>query len=551
MSLRAAAGRLRLRAGAALGTLVGGRPMAARAGYAAGRVDPKFADWMPGPEGPNAIADRDLPTLRARARDAVRNHPLLAGASRHLCDHVVGSGITAASDTGDFGFDELLDAVFERWCQAADPGREMALPDLQRSIVAEMFEAGDALLVMSVAPAWRDSPRGWAAQVAVAEQVPVDVTGTTEGGNSVRHGVEFDRLDRVVAYYVTDGHPGDGDVFGVLAVNATWAGGVVRAGGGLRRVSAMDAALIRVPRAAALRGVPMVAASLLPCRLQHGFQDAAITQAYIAATLGVLVESAGGPAALTGDKAVGLKDAQGRDITAIRGPMVGFLPPGKGRDAVTVVGGNVPGPMLVPTVEMIATQMAASIGYNYPLLTGDYKGTTFAGGMLGQTNFAAMVHAVQMLIYRRVVSPLRHRVLVSAIAAGRIAVPDDLRAAYEADPAAVLRAVPLLPGRAWVNPSQEASAENTAIVNGTMSVEDALARRGTTLARVARQERREIDMRRRLGLPDQPYGGRGLSAAGAVASANAQSRIAEGDVQDDPAPADRDDDSDDREGPGR
>ncbi|VAW17710.1 hypothetical protein MNBD_ALPHA12-453, partial [hydrothermal vent metagenome] len=70
------------------------RMVAGIGGYAAGRRDNrKIRSWRP--KGGSVDADTlpDLPELRARSRDLVRNAPLVAGALRTKTNGVIGTGL--------------------------------------------------------------------------------------------------------------------------------------------------------------------------------------------------------------------------------------------------------------------------------------------------------------------------------------------------------------------------------------------------------------------------------------------------------------------------
>ena len=56
----------------------------------------------------------DLPTLRARSRESVRNDAVGCGVVRAFRDGVVGSGVDMRSSTGDRDVDERIDRAWNR-----------------------------------------------------------------------------------------------------------------------------------------------------------------------------------------------------------------------------------------------------------------------------------------------------------------------------------------------------------------------------------------------------------------------------------------------------
>src|SRR4051812_42048548 len=64
-------------------------------GYTGARIDrAQLSRWWPYAGSPRADIIRDLPTLRARSRDQMRNAPVALGALNTAVNHVVGTGLS-------------------------------------------------------------------------------------------------------------------------------------------------------------------------------------------------------------------------------------------------------------------------------------------------------------------------------------------------------------------------------------------------------------------------------------------------------------------------
>ena len=67
--------------------------LALAGGYSGARMDrAALARWNPGAGSATADIITDLPMLRSRSRDQMRNAPVAVGAINTACSHVVGTG---------------------------------------------------------------------------------------------------------------------------------------------------------------------------------------------------------------------------------------------------------------------------------------------------------------------------------------------------------------------------------------------------------------------------------------------------------------------------
>ena len=484
-----------------------GRPgaSASRGGYDGGRRDVRDASWHPTAVGDNAAAEMDLPTVRARSRDASRNHELVRAGMRRLKTHAVGKGIRVRPATGS---DALNEQIADRWAQhtgAVTPGGESSLFRLQGEAIEELYQAGDVLVVDSIVPEFNDRPAGAAIQLVRAERVPLDLEGS-HSGNEVRQGVETDALGRVVAVWVHDSDPTDGGVLGFWKP-ATYAGGDLSGGvEGLTRIEASRCRLLG-PTTGQRRGVPITVAGLWTSRANTRFKDAAIMQGIIATLLSGVVE----------DDSIdsgGLRDSEGNRVTQLAPGMVLHRRPGTKSEVNTP---GVPGPAYAPTQQSIIQDLSAAIGLPYAMLTGDYSKTNFAGSKNARIDLELFLVELRDELWSRLVYPHYRRWLRAEILAGSITLPDDLAFAYGGggpEGRRVLEAKPLMPATPWTDPRNEAAAEEIALRSGTMGPGMIAARHGTTVEEIADEwvaARRAFE-RHGIELP-MPFGG-GAGAAG-------------------------------------
>ena len=83
--------------------------LALSGGYTGARIDKaQLSRWYPSAGSPNTDTIRDLPILRARSRDQMRNAPVALGALNTTVSHVVGTGLsyTPAINAEYLGLDD-------------------------------------------------------------------------------------------------------------------------------------------------------------------------------------------------------------------------------------------------------------------------------------------------------------------------------------------------------------------------------------------------------------------------------------------------------------
>ena len=97
--------------------------------YEGGNRGRRTANWFAPGTSANAEIGPDLPYLRARSRDLVRNNPYIKKALRVLVANTVGKGIIPEADTGDKALDAKIDAAFEVWNRECDADGQLKLWD--------------------------------------------------------------------------------------------------------------------------------------------------------------------------------------------------------------------------------------------------------------------------------------------------------------------------------------------------------------------------------------------------------------------------------------
>ena len=310
----------------------------------------------------------DLPTLRERSRDLVRNAPLATGAINTLVTNVVGTGLVpkARIDRAVLGLEEdaadawetAAERIFRQWAfgpYGADVTREMNFMDLQQVAIRSTAESGDVFFVRRFTE--QDGGMlGFRWQVVEGDRVcnPDNSADT----RVLRGGVQKDEQGRVTAYHMLDQHPGD---YQIGLASRTWTTLPAWARDGSRQVSH----LYRMLRPGQSRGVPFLAPVLEAFKQLDAYREAEQMAAVVAAMLTVFVKTQGSEGFGVSFPSDPNNALSSNELKLGRGAIVDLAP---GED-VEVVNPGRPNQAFDPFMNAILTQIGAALEIPLELLT--------------------------------------------------------------------------------------------------------------------------------------------------------------------------------------
>jgi len=236
----------------------------------------RMAGWIAPSSGPNRAIASDLPTLRNRASDSVRNDWISEAIIQKWATTLVGIAITPRF--GRITAKRRKQAIGDLWqdfVRCSDADGVLDAYGMQTLAVRGWLERGEIFARRR----WRD-PNGplevpLQVQLLEADMVPLLNADTWQGlprGHVIRSGIELDRRGQRIAYWIHKQHPGDGA-----------AAGMALAAQGLVRVPARDVIHLYEPkRAGQLRGVPLLAPILAKLRNVADYEDATLERQKLA-----------------------------------------------------------------------------------------------------------------------------------------------------------------------------------------------------------------------------------------------------------------------------
>jgi lambda family phage portal protein len=418
-----------------------------------------------------------LAALRSRSRALIRDNAHAKRAQSIVVNNVIGQGIGLQANITN-NRSRLLNEVnddIERawleWCRAENchTGGSLAFPDLERLLLAEVFEAGDVLVRIH-----RTGAMPFSLEVIEAERLAEEWEAPNHNGNIVRQGVEVDDQFRPVAYWLHAHHPGDPRR--QLTPDR------------LIRVPAEDIFHLRtVSRWPQVRGVPWMHAAMQRLNQLGEFQEAAVVAARIGAEkVMVLKETEDGRLV----ESLGETDNDGSMSWNSSRGQVDILPSGTDIADWTP---NYPDTNYDPFVRAALRDIAAAFGVSYESLSRDYSQSNYSSSRLSLLDDRDGWRVLQQWYIRAFRERLHREWLQAAVlsrAIQKISVPEYVsrRSYYES--------VAYKPrGWSWVDPTKEVNAYKEAERAGYITKSDIISQTSSRdLEDVVRERRRELDM---------------------------------------------------------
>ena len=423
----------------------------------------------------NALIAAAGPDITARARWLVRNNGYAVNAVESWAANTVGDGIKPISKIGDTVRKEELQRLWLAWTDEADAEGLTDFYGLQRRAAREVFLAGEVFFRIRIRRAGDGLSVPLQLQMLPAEMLPLEQTGTAANGNVIRHGIEFDRIGRRVAYHFFRRHPGDSTDPGLA--------------GELVRVPAAEVIHVIDPiEGGQLRGVSKLAPAIVKLFLLDQYDDAELDRKKVAAMYAMFVTSPApeNPLAQLDDDDIpaGIEISPGQIVR---------LDPG---EDVTVGQPADSGATYEPFQYRTLLQISAALGIPYPYIANDMVKGNFSNSRLALIEFRRRVSAWQhaVMVYQ-LCRPVYARWMDAAVLSGALTLPG-----YEADRARMLTADWLPTKWDWVDPLKDANAEIAQIEAGLKSRTQAIAERGYDAEQVDREISAERRRERLLGL---------------------------------------------------
>lgn len=307
----------------------------------------------------------DLPNLRERSRDSIRNNPLACGAINTNVTNVVGIGlklnaridrdIINMSDDDADKWESNTEREFRLWSESqdCDAARTLNFASLQRLAFRQTLENGD---VFCLAPRIerKNSPYSLTLQLIEADRVCNEDfkanTATLSGG------VEKDDQGAPVTYHILKYHPG-----AIFATTREWVKVPAFANRtGLRNVIH----LFDMLRPGQSRGVPYLAPVIEPLKMLDRYTEAELMAAVVTGMLTVFVKTESGDPDLLPPEDNSPTQTTEDEIKLGNGSVIGLAP----GESVETVNPNRPNTAYDPFTMSILRQIGVALELPFEIL---------------------------------------------------------------------------------------------------------------------------------------------------------------------------------------
>lgn len=430
--------------------------------YAAAKSSRLTAGWAPSNSSADSELVSSLTTLRSRSRSLVRDAGYAKRAKVLVVNNVIGNGIglQAQVKTNAGKLNARINSDFEsawkEWSKAdsCHTGGRLAFMNLERALMAQVFEAGEVFVRKHYRPFGRSSVP-FALELIEAERLADEYMSayvSPVSGNDVRMGVEVDQFYRPVAYFIRERHPSE----------FRFAGGQIDR---IERVPADQIIhLAVVDRWPQTRGEPWMHTAIRTMDNVHGYTDAEIIRARTQACSVGAIETADDGAGFGESKSDGTIEME------VEPGVYKRLNPGERLNAQSPTS---PNPQLDPFIRYMLREIAAGTGPSYESLSRDYSQSNYSSSrlaLLDDKDLWRFYQAWFICDFRQQVHSEWLRQAVFARAIESISVEQ-----YALDPGKfeVVRYKPR--GWSWVDPTKEVQAFKEAVKCGFTTVTDVIA----------------------------------------------------------------------------
>lgn len=470
--------------------------------YKAARVNRTNYTWQPKTHaGEDAIREAwDM--MLARSRDLAINSPTAKAIAGTLSDLIVGAGLQSYAvpfqadvlsmvDQPEVLRGKILrdleyalesDQFFDRWGNAADADGENTWGELERLAMAEMINAGNAILLEVLQPSPdREIPLCY--QLIERDQLDVtrDVPGAP-GQNRIQNGIEYDARNRKVAYWIYDAHPASTSDYRASQSSRIAASRIIHA-------------YMRF-RPSQRSGHPWAQEAHQSIRDGDWYMGAELTSAALGALLTFIHKSPSYP--YTNGLADGIGDTEDDYGNPIMKLGAGLVFQGGVEDSIEVAESKRPNRDAAPFIAELRTEQAMGAGISPSRLTRDYRNHSYTSARAAHLDDDAHIKPLQRFFASRISLPVRRR--VNAMAAGMGLFASKTPREFRRDMVRLQQFEALGPGREQLDPEKETEAAISKLRAGLSNLQIENGRRQQHWVRVLLQRVIEDQVSAALGV---------------------------------------------------
>jgi lambda family phage portal protein len=461
-----------------------------RGGYDAARVERLFDGWTTQNVSTNSYLRTELLRIRTRSRDLARNDDYHKGFLRHCKTNIVGpNGFTLQMNVanGDGNPDEEANDAIEAAWQDFSKKENFTVTGKHTRVDAENLLLGtcvrDGEFLYREVKGFKGNPHRYAIQPISPDFLDEEKNEVLPNGNKIIMGVETDRWDRAVNYWLRTFNPGD-----IFSFDPNGYKTVPVPASEIKHLFLFDDFDQK-------RGVPWIHAGQTRLKMLNGFEEAALEDARGAACQNTyFTQTLDANGEYKGDRV----DAEGNVEEDMEPGQKRVLPLGMG---VQHVDPTYPNVEFGQFVKSILRGICTGLGVSYNSLCNDLEGVNFSSIRAGLLSERDMWKLLQVWWANQIEVDIFKSWLEIALLAGQI------KSLKTGRPLAAVNFEkynkPLFFGRRWdwVDPEKDVKAATMAVQNGFKSRAQYVAEQsGRDLEDVYKEMKRDKDLQKKYEL---------------------------------------------------
>jgi len=456
--------------------------------YSGANIGRLFSDFITPQRSADSELRFSLKTLRDRCRDLTRNNEYAKRYMQLLTSNVVGeNGVNFQCQarnedrTLDAPGNAIVENSFKKWGRLGSctvDGR-MSWADCQRFVIQNLARDGE-VLVRKIKN--YNNEHGFALQFLESDYLDEEKNEVWKNGNSIRMGVEIDDFGKPVAYHLLTQHPGDYEFIRDRRTRQHI------------RVPAEEIMHIFIPtRTNQTRGEPFMANAIAALKMLHGYREAELVAARVAAAkMGFITTP-------NGDEYIGDGNEDSSPLMNSEPGTFEQLAPGQ---SIEMFDPQHPTSAFADFEKAILRGIASGLGVSYTSLANDLEGTSYSSIRQGALEDRDHYRLLQNFMITHFVEPVIREWLSMAMTKNAIPLPIQKFDKFADNFTFRAR------GFQWVDPKKEIEANILGLQNGLVSMQDIANHYGRDVEDVFEQIQREKELAQSLGIKIafEPFG---------------------------------------------
>lgn len=455
--------------------------------YAAAKIDRLTAGWLGVSGSADMVTSTSITRARARSRQMAMDNDYFRRFLKLCRTNVVGPkgiGLQVRSidkkTKEEIVFDEYANELIETgwydWAKLKNCSVDKRLSwiDIKQLIIETVAKDGEAL-VREIRGRDSGNEYGYALQLIEMDHLDENYNDKLANGNRIRMGIEFNKWNRPVAYYLLTNHPTDSSAAGIGTGKKHY-----------ERVPAEEIIHLFTPeRISQSRGMPWTHSAMRRLKMLGGYEENELVAATVSASKMGFFKPGEDGATYEGSGT----DEQG-PVTEAEPGIFETLPPGM--DFVAwdpqhpTSGFNL-------FVKAMLRGAASGLGVSYNTLANDLEGVNFSSIRQGALEEREMWKMLQTWMIEHLCTRVFESWLTMALTTQKIPLP---LAKFEKFNRPMWRPR----GWQWIDPLKEVNSQRAAMDAGIRSGQDVANEQGQDIEEVYAQLAREKRLREKYGL---------------------------------------------------